>query len=79
MGARWHSCPALSFPGRGLTLRVGFGCLVRGGCGTGIGYWLGFDGVGLGLGLEPGPGPGLGGGIESGWVIGGCILLRQRR
>lgn len=68
MDARCYSCPALSFPGGGLTLRGAFGCLVGGERGTGIEYWLGFVGVGLGLGLEPGPGPGpgLGGGIESG-------------
>lgn len=58
---------------------MGFECLVGGGCGTGIGYWLGFVGVEPGLGLEHGLGPGLGGRIESGWVIGGCILLTQRR
>jgi hypothetical protein len=81
VGARGHSCPALSSPGRDLTLRVGFGCLVGGDCETEIGYWLGFAGAGLELGLEPGlePGPGLGGGTESGWVTGGCISSRQRR
>ena len=81
VGERVHSCPALSSPGKGLALRVGFGCLVGGDCEIEIGYWLGFAAVGLELGLEPGPGPGLGlgGGIESGWVIGDCILPRQRR
>ena len=58
---------------------MGFECLVGGGCGTGIGYWPGFVGVEPGLALEPGPGPELGGGIGSAWVIGGCILSRQRR
>ena len=79
VGERVHSCPALSSPGKGLALRVGFGCLVGGDCEIEIGYWLGFAAVGLELGLEPGPGPGLGLGwkpnLFGGMGPGGGVLL----